>query len=41
MIRPFDSAALDQLVSDLLRPAALAELAILGGCLVAAWSSSA
>ena len=37
MIRPFDSAALDQLVSDLLRPAALAELAILGGCLVAAW----
>jgi small-conductance mechanosensitive channel len=37
MIRPFDSAALDQLVSDLLRPAALAELAILAGCLVAAW----
>jgi small-conductance mechanosensitive channel len=37
MIRPFDSAALDQLVSDLLRPAALAELGILAGCLVAAW----
>jgi small-conductance mechanosensitive channel len=37
MIRPFDSAALDQLVSDLVRPAAVAELAILGGCLVAAW----
>jgi small-conductance mechanosensitive channel len=37
MIRPFDRAQLDELLSGLTRPAAVAELAILAGCLVAAW----
>ena len=37
MIRPFDRAQLDELLSELARPGVVAELAILGGCLVAAW----
>jgi len=37
MIRPFDRAQLEQLVDELLRPGVVAELAILAGCLVAAW----
>ncbi|MBV9892164.1 MAG: mechanosensitive ion channel protein, partial [Rhizobacter sp.] len=37
MIRPFDRAQLDELVHELARPGVLAELAILGGCLLAAW----
>nr|HET7858015.1 mechanosensitive ion channel domain-containing protein [Caldimonas sp.] len=37
MIRPFDRAQLDELFSELARPGVVAELAILGGCLVAAW----
>ena len=37
VIRPFDSAALTELLAGLARPGAAAELAILAGCLVAAW----
>jgi small-conductance mechanosensitive channel len=37
VIRPFDRHALDELVAELTRPGAVAELAILAGCLVAAW----
>jgi small-conductance mechanosensitive channel len=37
MIRPFDRAQLDELVNELVRPGVVAELAILTGCLVAAW----
>jgi small-conductance mechanosensitive channel len=37
MIRPFDPAQLDELFNELARPAVVAELAILAGCLVAAW----
>jgi len=37
VIRAFDSRELGELVAELARPAALAELAILAGCLVAAW----
>ena len=37
MIRAFDSRELDELVAELTRPGAVAELAILAGCLVAAW----
>ncbi len=37
MIRPFDRAQLDELLGELARPGVVAELAILGGCLVAAW----
>jgi small-conductance mechanosensitive channel len=37
VIRPFDERELDELVAELSRPGAVAELAILAGCLVAAW----
>ena len=37
MIRSFDARELDELVTELTRPGAVAELAILAGCLVAAW----
>ena len=37
MIRPFDAHELHELVTELARPGAVAELAILGGCLLAAW----
>ena len=37
MIRPFDAHELDELVTELVRPGAVAELAILAGCLAAAW----
>ena len=37
MIRSFDERQLDELVAELIRPAAISELAILIGCLVAAW----
>ncbi len=37
MIRPFDRAQLDELLRELARPGVVAELAILAGCLVAAW----
>jgi small-conductance mechanosensitive channel len=37
VIRPFDQRGLNELVADLLRPGVAAELAILGGCLVASW----
>ena len=37
VIRPFDRRELDELVAELVRPGAVAELAILVGCLVAAW----
>ncbi len=37
MIRAFDERELDELVAELSRPGAVAELAILAGCLVAAW----
>ncbi|MEO8309718.1 MAG: mechanosensitive ion channel domain-containing protein [Caldimonas sp.] len=37
MIRAFDARELDELVAELTRPGAVAELAILAGCLVAAW----
>jgi small-conductance mechanosensitive channel len=37
MIRPFDARQIDELVAELTRPGAVAELAILAGCLVAAW----
>ena len=37
MIRPFDPTQLEELFNELTRPAVVAELAILAGCLVAAW----
>ena len=37
MIRPFDKAELQELIAELTRPGVVAELAILAGCLVAAW----
>ena len=37
MIRPFDVRELDELVAELVRPGVVAELAILAGCLAAAW----
>jgi len=37
VIRPFDAHELDELVTELVRPGAVAELAILAGCLAAAW----
>ena len=37
MIRAFDERELDELVAELSRPGAVAEFAILAGCLVAAW----
>ena len=37
MIRAFDARELGELVAGLTRPGAVAELAILAGCLVAAW----
>ena len=37
MIRAFDARELDELVAELTRPGAVAELAILAGCLVGAW----
>jgi small-conductance mechanosensitive channel len=37
VIRSFDAHELDELVTELSRPGAVAELAILAGCLVAAW----
>ena len=37
MIRAFDAHELDELVTELVRPGAVAELAILAGCLAAAW----
>ncbi|HZW74251.1 MAG TPA: hypothetical protein VFF43_11925 [Caldimonas sp.] len=37
MIRPFDPTQLEELFDELARPAVVAELAILAGCLVAAW----
>src|SRR4029079_12336505 len=37
VIRPFDQRQLSELVAELTRPGAVAELAILGGCLLAAW----
>jgi small-conductance mechanosensitive channel len=36
-IRPFDRGQLDELLADLVRPAAFAELSIIAGCLAAAW----
>ncbi|MGZ5155977.1 MAG: mechanosensitive ion channel family protein [Caldimonas sp.] len=37
MIRPFNKAELQELVAELTRPGVVAELAILAGCLLAAW----
>ena len=37
MIRSFDARELNELVTELVRPGAVAELAILAGCLVVAW----
>jgi small-conductance mechanosensitive channel len=37
VIRAFDARELNELVAELTRPGAVAELAILAGCLVAAW----
>ena len=37
MIRSFDARELNELVAELVRPGAVAELAILAGCLVTAW----
>jgi small-conductance mechanosensitive channel len=37
VIRAFDERELDELVAELSRPGAVAEFAILAGCLVAAW----
>ena len=37
VIRAFDARELDELVAELTRPGAVAELVILAGCLVAAW----
>ena len=37
MIRSFDAHELNELAAELVRPGAIAELAILAGCLVAAW----
>ncbi|MBV9891249.1 MAG: hypothetical protein JO090_10245, partial [Rhizobacter sp.] len=37
MTPAFDARELDELVAELTRPGAIAELAILAGCLVAAW----
>ena len=37
MIRSFDARELNELAAELARPGAVAELAILAGCLVAAW----
>ena len=37
MIRSFDASELSELAAELVRPGAVAELAILVGCLLAAW----
>ena len=37
MIRSFDARELNELVAELVRPGAVAELAILAGCLAVAW----